>query len=219
MILRAKTGLVELSGEELYQFFRDISSKKGEVQEQVTLYRGSSVSYEKADEGVDPAALSFKFIFSTEDVDSYGDTIVQDGWDLKRYSANPVILWAHDHKTPAIGFARDVGKAPVLSGIVDFNPEEIDPFGAKIGKLVGAGRIKAGSVGFNPIEWDVIEHKEGSYTVIDGFRFKKQELMEFSICNVPANPFALVVPKGYTSPKTKEMKPRSGGFSMFLGKE
>ena len=52
-----------------------------------------------------------------------------------------------------------------------------------------AGVIRAGSVGFRAIEIEIPSKEDGK----DGTSliFRKQELLEFSICNVPANPFAL----------------------------
>jgi phage head maturation protease len=49
--------------------------------------------------------------------------------------------------------------------------------------------IRAGSVGFRVIEIEIPDKETGK----DGTTliFRKQELLEFSICNVPANPFAL----------------------------
>jgi phage head maturation protease len=54
---------------------------------------------------------------------------------------------------------------------------------------VKAGVIRAGSVGFRVIEIEIPDKetaKDGTTLI-----FRKQELLEFSICNVPANPFAL----------------------------
>jgi HK97 family phage prohead protease len=73
--------------------------------------------------------------------------------------------------------------------VIVFNDKEYDPFGWAIGQRVKAGVIRAGSVGFRPVEIE-LPSKEGGR---DGtvLIFRKQELLEFSICNVPANPFAL----------------------------
>jgi len=54
---------------------------------------------------------------------------------------------------------------------------------------VKAGVIRAGSVGFRVLEIEIPskeDSKDGTSLI-----FRKQELLEFSICNVPANPFAL----------------------------
>jgi HK97 family phage prohead protease len=128
--------------------------------------------------------------FSTFDLDRFDERIDPAGWDYKRYTDNPVVEWAHRYDIPAIGradglYADDKG----LHGSIVFNDKDYDPFGWGIGQRVKAGVIRAGSVGFRVIEIE-IPNKE---TAKDGTTliFRKQELLEFSICNVPANPFAL----------------------------
>jgi len=73
-----------------------------------------------------------------------------------------------------------------LSGEVVFNEKEVDPFGWGIGQRVAAGAIRAGSVGFlvHKVE---IQEAGGESRLI----FRAQELLEFSLCNVPSNPYAL----------------------------
>ena len=127
---------------------------------------------------------------STFDLDRFGERIDPQGWDFKRFMHNPVVEWSHRYDIPAIGkidglTIDDEG----LHGLVVFNDKEYDTFGWSIGQRVQAGVIRAGSVGFRVIEIE-IPSKENS---MDGTSliFRKQELLEFSICNVPANPFAL----------------------------
>ncbi|MDR2741654.1 MAG: HK97 family phage prohead protease, partial [Treponema sp.] len=127
---------------------------------------------------------------STFDLDRFGERIDPAGWDYKRYRDNPVVEWAHRYDIPAIGkidglTADDDG----LHGVVIFNDKGYDPFGWAIGQRVKAGVIRAGSVGFRVIEIEIPDKETGK----DGTTliFRKQELLEFSICNVPANPFAL----------------------------
>jgi HK97 family phage prohead protease len=137
----------------------------------------------------------FSWIFSTFDLDRFDERIDPAGWDYKRYMDNPVVEWAHRYDIPAIGradglYTDDKG----LHGVVIFNDKDYDPFGWGIGQRVKAGVIRAGSVGFRVIEIEIPD-KDGSGTSYpqDGTTliFRKQELLEFSICNVPANPFAL----------------------------
>jgi len=128
--------------------------------------------------------------FSTFDLDRYHERIDPLGWDYSQFVKNPVIEWAHRYDIPAIGkaeniFADDSG----LHGVLVFNPKEYDPFGWAIGERVKAGVIRAGSVGFRVIEIEIpskADSKDGTSLL-----FRKQELLEFSVCNVPANPFAL----------------------------
>jgi len=127
---------------------------------------------------------------STFDIDRFGERVDPHGWDYKRYMQNPVVEWAHRYDIPAIGKMDNLTvDDDGLHGFVYFNSKEFDPFGWAIGERVKAGVIRAGSVGFRVIEIEIPDRKtqeEGTFLI-----FRKQELLEFSICNVPANPFAL----------------------------
>ena len=154
----------------------------------------------------------FPWTLSTFDLDRYGERIDPVGWDFKRYMENPVIEWAHRYDIPAIGKIEgltidDAG----LHGLVFFNDKSYDPFGWSIGQRVKAGVIRAGSVGFRVMEIE-IPSKEDSR---DGTSliFRKQELLEFSICNVPANPFALA--KGMRNEKLEISNERSANAIPF----
>jgi HK97 family phage prohead protease len=147
--------------------------------------------------------------FSSFDLDRFDERIDPAGWEFKRYLENPVVEWAHRYDIPAIGRAEglyvdDEG----LHGVVVFNDREYDSFGWGIGQRVKAGVIRAGSVGFRVLEIEIPskENSRDGTTLI----FRKQELLEFSICNVPANPFALS--KSYDWKQEKELSPFWGNF-------
>jgi HK97 family phage prohead protease len=127
---------------------------------------------------------------STFDLDRFGERIDPQGWDFKRYMANPIVEWAHRYDIPAIGKIEGLAvDSEGLHGLVCFNDKSFDVFGWSIGQRVKAGVIRAGSVGFRVIEIEIPskeDSKDGTCLI-----FRKQELLEFSICNVPANPFAL----------------------------
>jgi len=132
----------------------------------------------------------YMWTLSTFDLDRFGERVDPHGWDFSQYQKNPVVEWAHRYDIPAIGKMEgltidDNG----LHGSVIFNSKDYDPFGWAIGERVKAGVIRAGSVGFRVIEIEIPskeDSKDGTFLI-----FRKQELLEFSICNVPANPFAL----------------------------
>jgi HK97 family phage prohead protease len=146
---------------------------------------------------------------STFDLDRFSERIDPAGWDYKRYRDNPVVEWAHRYDIPAIGkaehiYADDKG----LHGSVIFNDKEYDPFGWAIGERVKRGIIRAGSVGFRVIEIEIPDKetaKDGTTLI-----FRKQELLEFSICNVPANPFALS--KEWEQKQQRELSPFWGNL-------
>jgi len=131
------------------------------------------------------------FIASTAAEDRMGDSISQNGWALDNYKKNPVILFGHDHDKP-IGRARSVYmKDGNLAIDVEFAPEDIDPFAAKIGRMVKSGFLNAVSVGFRPL--DMKPRKSG------GYEFTKSELLEVSVVSVPANQEALMFAKSFCS--------------------
>ncbi|GHV03926.1 hypothetical protein FACS189485_08200 [Spirochaetia bacterium] len=148
--------------------------------------------------------------FSTFDLDRYDERVDPAGWDFKQFCNNPVIQWAHCYDIPAIGKAEGLyADEQGLHGSIVFNGKDYDPFGWSIGERVKAGVIRAGSVGFRVLEIELPSKedcKDGTSLI-----FKKQELLEFSVCNVPANPFALR--KAMTETKQAAAVPNFwGGF-------
>lgn len=139
---------------------------------------------------VDMQKDSFHWIMSTFDTDRDFEKIDPSGWNLKNYLSNPVILWSHDYSIPAIGYAENLKADTVLEGDIRFNDREYDEFGWSIGQRVKAGALRCGSVGFRIDEVEFVEGQKRECDLI----YRKQELLEFSICCVPANPFALSVP-------------------------
>ncbi len=140
----------------------------------------------------DQPNTKFKFIISTASKDRYNDVVSVEGWDLKNFrkTGSPV-LFGHDGGSLPVGVATKVwvedGK---LMSIVDFaDTKDASPFNQSVFNLVSKGVLRSASVGFNPkeFEWD---------QDLGGFRFDKQELLEWSIVPIPANPDAVVQMSG-----------------------
>jgi HK97 family phage prohead protease len=211
MIVRTKSG--EFRAENAGVLFDFLGVKQGAagpqaVKADVELI--ASVPFRIAADG--EAADGLPWTLSTFDLDRFGERIDPAGWEYKRYRDNPVVEWAHRYDIPAIGkieslTADDEG----LHGLVVFNDKDYDPFGWAIGQRVKAGVIRAGSVGFRILEIEIPDKETGK----DGTTliFRKQELLEFSICNVPANPFALTKTIAEGKPETTQEL----GGSMFWG--
>lgn len=188
---------------------KDISSG-GRIKQNMVLFKeGPVLAHERINEGEE-----IPWTFSTADFDRHDEVIDQEGWELDMYKNNPVILWAHNHLIPAIGIAKDLKIEGTLGGNILFNDKSFDPFGWAIGERAKRGIITAGSVGFRPLEISIekVEDEEVLF-------FRKQELLEFSICNVPANPFALQEPKikkKKKKSKNEEIQPDFWGGMMKL---
>lgn len=139
------------------------------------------------------------FVASDDVEDRQGEILSTDGWELSNYKKHPVILWSHDQYAPPIGKAEKIGfktingrKKLVYQPLFHLKNE----MSRLIADLVNEGWLSASSVGFKPIE-------------MDGNTYTKQELLEISFVNVPANPNALQLAysKGYSEDTIKKLMP------------
>lgn len=142
-------------------------------------------------------------VASTDIEDRHGERVSQDGWNLKDFKRNPVLLWAHDHTEIAVGNARNIhiertSGSPRLVFTPDFHEATDKARALKI--LYEQGRLNSFSVGFRPLDFDGATN---TYT--------KQELLEISAVNVPANPearmlaYKSLVGKGFKKQFAKDM--------------
>jgi HK97 family phage prohead protease len=134
---------------------------------------------------------TFTFTISTASVDSYGDTIAVAGWQLAKHRSNPVVLWAHDSSLVPVGKAtRTWIESGRLKSTVELAPASANPAAEQVRQLINGGFLSACSVGFTPIEWTFTTDKNRPM----GIDFKKQVLLEWSICSVPANSDCVIDP-------------------------
>jgi len=145
----------------------------------------------------------FPWTLSTFDLDHFGERIDPKGWDCKNYMKNPVVLWAHSYITPAIGKIETLTvDDDGLHGLLFFNDKSFDQFGWSVGQRVKFGSLRACSVGFRPVEIEIPskeDSKDGTSLI-----FRKQMLLEVSVCNVPANPAALLEKQEVIKTETKQ---------------
>lgn len=131
---------------------------------------------------------TFELVASTTEVDSYGEIVVQD-WDLKRFEANPVILWSHDAKAMPIGKGANTRvEDNKLRSTVTLVSDEVNPKAGEVWKSVKAGNVKGVSVGFTARKAEIVKAPNGD----EVFALSGNELLEISICSVGANPGALI---------------------------
>ena len=127
-----------------------------------------------------------RFTITTSTPDRERDVVATAGIETGAFELNPVVQWAHDYKTPPIGRCLSLERTgDKIVATVEFASAELNPFADQIYRMVKAGFIKATSIGFRPLEWVYNEARKG----VD---FLKIELMEFSLCPIPANAEALV---------------------------
>lgn len=141
-----------------------------------------------------------RFRASDESLDRYDEVILAAGWKLENFAKNPVMMQFHDYNSWPIGRVVAAGvkdNALFLDG--EFDPPDVDESADLVFRKILHGSIKAGSVGFIPVSWmrpgDAAPNKDASELFAKYPKAKKiyieQELLEWTICPVPANPNAL----------------------------
>lgn len=142
----------------------------------------------------------FTAIISTQDIDRDNEVIVAKGISFENFLKDPVVLWAHDHHTPAIGNAMNIrARGKKIIARVRMAPTE---FAKEIFSLIKGGFLRAVSIGFDPFKdrdfgppTDAEIKKNPDLAGVSRI-FRKVDLLEFSVVNVPSNPEALITAVG-----------------------
>lgn len=145
---------------------------------------------------------TIEFVISNNTKDRHGTVLSVQNWQLDRFNANGIVGYQHNvyggdlcnapDPDQVIGVGRAWIEGDQLIGSVTFEPAEINPLAEKIFRKVLFGTLKATSVGFNPIgrgQFGINDEAENG--INPTYYYAAQELLEFSIVNIPSNPDAL----------------------------
>ncbi len=156
-------------------------------------------------DGADNGRL--RFTITTDSEDRMGDVINPEGWFFGNYERNPIVLFNHDYGEVA-GSPPSQDKALLmekydhgLRSVMEFHRKT--RFNEELYALYKDGFMSTTSVGFWPMDKpEERETKAGAR----GLRFTKQDLLEFSLVAVPANPdaYQMAMKKGLVRPRTAE---------------
>ncbi len=172
----------DMDSEEVTSWFKE-HTKDGQVCDDITLFTDALFDVTKQEDAVE-------WVMSDMSLDRDQERVDPAGADFKNFKRNPVVLWAHDYERPAIGkISNPKVRDGKVVGKVEFDDKDTDPFAWMVGQKVKKGIINAGSNGFKPTTVEFVEEPKDSTRLIH----RKWELMEFSICNVPANTNAMAV--------------------------
>jgi HK97 family phage prohead protease len=148
-----------------------------------------------------------RFTITTDSEDRMGDVIDPKGWFFGNYEKNPIVLFNHEYGEVA-GSPPSQGKTLLiekskhgLEAVVEFHRKT--RFNDELYGLYRDGYMSTTSVGFWPMDKpEERETKSGGH----GLLFKKQDLLEWSLVAVPANPeaFAMAMQKGILRPRVAE---------------
>lgn len=147
------------------------------------------------------------FVISSPSRDRKRTVMNMENWKLDNFNRNGVVGYQHnlygDMCNPpspddVIGSGRAWLEDGLLMGSVRFEEADLNPIADKVFRKVMAGTLRATSVGILPLvneetgERGVYgEGPEGKGGPKETFYFHGQELVEFSVVNIPANPDAI----------------------------
>lgn len=157
---------------------------------------------------------TIEFVISTSKKDRHGTRVLLDRWGLENFNNNGIVGYQHDvygggmctdeenpDKVLGIGKAwadenhivsEATGKGALI-GSVKFEPGDINPLAEKIFRKVLHGTLKSTSVGFTETEeGDFGKGDEAKGKPDQTYYYGAQELLEFSIVNLPSNTDARV---------------------------
>ena len=168
-----------------------------------------------------------EFVISTSDKDRHNTVLNHAGWNLENYDRNPIVGYQHNvygddfcskpDPDDIIGTSRVFVEDKNLIGAVTFEPAEENALAEKIFRKVLRGTLRSASVGFLPVpdekgkdgyygKEDDEEHRGG---IKETFYYVGQELVEWSIVNIPSN----------TKAQAKAVRAYTANALMFLKKE
>lgn len=142
------------------------------------------------------------FILSTSSKDRHGTILNQAGWALDNYRLNPIVAYQH---TLSGGMCSDpnpdyvIGKSlkidiegrgdeQMLVADAQFETADINPLAEKIFRKLLFGSLSRTSVGFIEVgngKYGANDQAEGREN--ETYYFQGQELLEWSVVNVPSN--------------------------------
>lgn len=145
-------------------------------------------------------------LVSTPHLDRQNDVVDQRGWDLENFRKNPVVFADHDYRLTSI-IGKNLELSANRNGLRAKTEIHDVGLGAAAWNLIVAGMIKGWSVGFRGKTFHSINEgvktkcsvckksrdrilagRDPSEVWIWGKHFLEQELFEYSLAAIPANP-------------------------------
>ncbi len=175
-------------------FKASIRATSYSVDEIKSLCKARGIVYEDGDE-----KYCATFEISNERVDRDGDIVMQEGIDMKNYRANPVVLFAHDYSGIPVGSSlsetldkSDKANPKIIATVLFQRKTEM---GRNVCDLALKRVIRAVSISFRPkmngIKFPTEKERSDMGMRPGGVIILQAEMYEFSLCSIPANPYAL----------------------------
>ncbi|HZI04311.1 MAG TPA: HK97 family phage prohead protease [Archangium sp.] len=116
------------------------------------------------------------FRITAATLDRHLDRMLSTALKVEHFADNPVVLWNHDDREPAVGTARVYQEGGEWLAEVSFS--QVTQRARDVAGLVDDGTLRTCSIGFIVLDYE--KNDEGGYT------YTLVELVELSITNIPA---------------------------------
>jgi len=151
------------------------------------------------------------FIISSDHKDRYGEIVEQSSWQLDNYKKNPIVLWGHNPELAdnvlgqavSIETKDDTDGHQITVAKMKFAEAGTSQNADTVFSLVRQGILRTVSVGFIPHAFKEIQDPETKESVLV---LQENELLEFSIVPIPANPNAVALALDDGSIKEKDAR-------------
>lgn len=145
------------------------------------------------------------FVNSTYAKDRHGTVLNQEKWNLDNYRKNPIVGYQHNlsggmcsEPNPDFIIGKDLNPQmfrsvsdTALTGLLQFEPADMNPLAEKIFRKVLFGSLSRSSVGFIEVgQGHYGDGEEAQGRIAETYYFDSQELLEWSVVNIPSNPDA-----------------------------
>jgi hypothetical protein len=145
------------------------------------------------------------FILSTPQKDRHGTILNQSAWELDNYKLNPIVAYQHNlsggmctDPTPDSIIGKSIkigtegrGNDKILVAEAQFEEAAMNPLAEKVFRKILFGSMSRSSVGFLEVghgQYGINEEAQGQPG--ETYYFTGQELLEWSVVNIPSNPGA-----------------------------
>ena len=151
------------------------------------------------------------FIISSDHKDRYGEIVEQTSWQLDNYKKNPIVLWGHNPELAdnvlgqavSIETKEDTDGHLITIAKMKFAEAGTSQNADTVFSLVRQGILRTVSVGFIPHAFKEVQDDETKESTLV---LQENELLEFSIVPIPANPNAVALALDDGSIKEKDAR-------------
>lgn len=148
---------------------------------------------------IDETTRTIRHVISTAALDRRNRIVAVEGWDLGNFRRNPIVFADHDYSMERV-IGRGIDTKVEGAALVSTTEFAAEGMGNVAFRLVQAGLVRSWSVGWQGLEshnFGSVKKCQACADAIEaghefGVHYTQQELLEYSLVTIPANPEAIM---------------------------